>query len=80
MLVKHAVFPPIENNCYLIVDENTKESALVDCSTYNETMQKLIGDTSLMVLTLDNPVSTAVIEKVKSSEAIFDAILVAFDE
>ena len=39
-----------------------------------------IGDTSLMVLTLDNPVSTAVIEKVKSSEAIFDAILVAFDE
>ena len=52
MLVKHAVFPPIENNCYLIVDENTKESALVDCSTYNETMQKLIGDTSLKYILL----------------------------
>ena len=39
-----------------------------------------IGGTNLMVLTVDNPISRAVIDKVKSVEAIFDATLVAFDE
>ena len=33
-----------------------------------------------MVLTVDNPISAEVIEKVKSYEAIFDATLVAFDD
>ena len=32
-----------------------------------------------MVLTVDNPISAEVIDKVKSSEAIFDAILIAFE-
>ena len=32
MIIKTFVEPPIENNNYLIVDEETKEAALVDCS------------------------------------------------
>lgn len=39
-----------------------------------------IGGTNLMVLTVDNPISRAIIDKVKSVEAIFDATLVAFDD
>ena len=39
-----------------------------------------IGGTNLMVLTVDNPISEDVIAKVKNSEAIFDATLVAFDD
>ena len=39
-----------------------------------------IGGTNLMVLTVDNPISKAVIDKVKSLAAIFDITLVAFDE
>lgn len=32
MIIKTFIEPPIENNNYLIVDEETKEAALVDCS------------------------------------------------
>ena len=39
-----------------------------------------IGGTNLMVLTVDNPISAEVIEQVTKSEAIFDAILIAFDD
>ncbi len=39
-----------------------------------------IGGTNLMVLTVDNPISKAVIDKVKSSAAIFDVTLVAFED
>lgn len=39
-----------------------------------------IGGINLMVLTVDNPISKAVIDKVKSLEAIFDVTLVAFDD
>lgn len=39
-----------------------------------------IGGTNVMVLTLDNPISSEVIEKVKENDAIFDATLVAFDD
>lgn len=39
-----------------------------------------LGGQNLMVLTVDNPISRAVIDKVRSSEAIFDAILVDFDD
>ena len=39
-----------------------------------------IGGTNLMVLTVDNPISAEVIEKVTKSESIFDAILIAFDD
>ncbi len=39
-----------------------------------------VGGKNLMVLTVDNPISRAVIDKVRSSEAIFDATLVAFED
>lgn len=39
-----------------------------------------IGGTNVMVLTLDNPISPEVIDKVKENDAIFDATLVAFDD
>lgn len=39
-----------------------------------------IGGTNLMVLTVDNPISRAVIDKVRSVEAIFDATLVAYED
>lgn len=39
-----------------------------------------IGGTNLMVLTIDNPISRAVIDKIRGSEAIFDVTLVDFDE
>ncbi|MBQ7629059.1 MAG: phosphoglycerate dehydrogenase [Selenomonadaceae bacterium] len=39
-----------------------------------------IGGTNVMVLTVDNPISREVIDKVKENDAIFDATLVAFDD
>ena len=39
-----------------------------------------IGGTNVMVLTVDNPISREVIDKVKEYDAIFDATLVAFDD
>ena len=32
MIVKTFIEPPIDNNNYLIVDESTRDAALVDCS------------------------------------------------
>ena len=32
MIIKTFIEPPIENNNYLIIDEGTKEAALIDCS------------------------------------------------
>ena len=32
MIIKTFIEPPIENNNYLLIDEKTKEAALVDCS------------------------------------------------
>jgi glyoxylase-like metal-dependent hydrolase (beta-lactamase superfamily II) len=52
MKIRYNVFPPLDNNCYLIVDEKTNESALVDCSVYNEDMLALIGDTKLRYILL----------------------------
>lgn len=52
MKIKSAVFPPISNNCYLIIDEKTNSSALVDCSVWNEDMEALIGDTDLKYVLL----------------------------
>ncbi|MBR2429880.1 MBL fold metallo-hydrolase [bacterium] len=36
MIIKTFVEPPIDNNNYLIIDENSKEAALIDCSYYDE--------------------------------------------
>lgn len=32
MIIKSFILPPIENNNYLIIDEESKQAALVDCS------------------------------------------------
>lgn len=36
MIIKTFIESPIENNNYLIIDEETKEAALIDCSAENE--------------------------------------------
>lgn len=38
MIIKNFVFPPIENNNYLIIDEQSKEAALIDCSYIDKTV------------------------------------------
>lgn len=52
MLVKSSSFGNMDNNCYLIVDEKTNKSALVDCTEYSEKMINLIGDTELEYILL----------------------------
>ncbi len=52
MRVKHGLFPPLDNNCYLIIDEVTNSSALIDCSFWNRDMETLIGDTKLQYILL----------------------------
>ena len=52
MSVRMATFGGMANNCYLIVDDETNQSALVDCSAYNDTMLDLIGDTDLQYILL----------------------------
>ena len=36
MIIKTFIEPPIENNNYLIIDEESKEAALIDCSAEDE--------------------------------------------
>lgn len=52
MKVLSQQFGSMNNNCYLIVDENTNKSALVDCPEYNQKMVDLIGDTQLEYILL----------------------------
>ncbi len=52
MKIKSASFGAMDNNCYLIVDEKTNKSALVDCTEYSEKMMKFIGDTKLEYILL----------------------------
>ncbi|MBQ9530799.1 MAG: MBL fold metallo-hydrolase [Eubacterium sp.] len=52
MIVKHSVFGNMNNNCYLIIDEKTNKSALVDCTEFNQKMIDLIGDTKLEYILL----------------------------
>ena len=35
MIIKTFIEPPIENNNYLIIDEETRDAALVDCSAFD---------------------------------------------
>ena len=44
MPLKTFVEPPIDNNNYLIIDENTKEAALIDCSHYDEKIFETIKE------------------------------------
>ena len=52
MSVKMATFGDMANNCYLIVDDKTNKSALVDCTEYSDKMLELIGDTELEYILL----------------------------
>lgn len=52
MKVKQGVFAPLSNNCYLLTDETTGEAALVDCSEWNDGMQRLIGESKLKYILL----------------------------
>ncbi len=36
MIIKTFILPPIENNNYLIIDEVSKEAALIDCSSMSD--------------------------------------------
>ena len=52
MIVKAASFGNMGNNCYLIIDEKTNKSALVDCTEYSQKMLDLIGSTELKYILL----------------------------
>ena len=42
MIIKTFVEPPIDNNNYLIIDEETKEAALIDCSSIDDRIDEEI--------------------------------------
>lgn len=50
--VKTAVFGSLQNNCYLITDEETGKSALVDCTEYSPKMQAFINGADLQYILL----------------------------
>lgn len=50
--VKYDVFGQLENNCYLITDEKSQKSALVDCTQYDDKMQKFIDGKDLEYILL----------------------------
>lgn len=52
MRIKGATFGYMPNNCYLIVDEATNKSALVDCTEASDKMYDFIGDTDLEYILL----------------------------
>ena len=39
MILKTYIEPPIDNNNYLIIDENSKEAALIDCSAVDDNIR-----------------------------------------
>ena len=40
MIIKTYIEPPIDNNNYLIIDEQSKEAALIDCSAVDDQVRK----------------------------------------
>ena len=46
MIIKTFVEPPIDNNNYLIIDEQSGEAALVDCSFYDEDIYNAIKNSN----------------------------------
>ena len=50
--IKSAVFGMLENNCYLITDKASAESALVDCTDDSKKMMDFISDTDLKYIFL----------------------------
>lgn len=45
-------FGSMDNNCSLIIDEKTNQSALVDCTEFSQKMIDMIGDTDLKYILL----------------------------
>lgn len=45
-------FGSMDNNCSLIIDEKTNQSALVDCNEFSQKMVDMIGDTDLKYILL----------------------------
>lgn len=45
-------FGSMDNNCSLIIDEKTNQSALVDCNEFSQKMIDMIGDTNLKYILL----------------------------
>ncbi|WP_454969505.1 MBL fold metallo-hydrolase [Eubacterium sp.] len=45
-------FGSMDNNCSLIIDEKTNQSALVDCNKFSQKMIDMIGDTDLKYILL----------------------------
>ena len=52
MKVSYKVFGDLDNNCYLLLDETTNKSALIDCTVAYDRMRELIGDTDLQYILL----------------------------
>ncbi len=52
MIVKIGCFGSMDNNCYLITDEKTKKSAIIDCPEYSSQMIDFIGDSNLEYILL----------------------------
>lgn len=46
MIIKTFIEPPIDNNNYLIIDEQTKEAALIDCSGVNEGIRNTLAESN----------------------------------
>jgi glyoxylase-like metal-dependent hydrolase (beta-lactamase superfamily II) len=40
MIIKTYIEPPIDNNNYLIIDEQSKEAALIDCSSIDDNIKE----------------------------------------
>ncbi|MGN0521020.1 MAG: MBL fold metallo-hydrolase [Eubacterium sp.] len=52
LIVKNAVFGSLQNNCYLITDEKSGLSALVDCTEDSEKMRRFIDGAELSYILL----------------------------
>lgn len=44
MIIKTFIEPPIDNNNYLLIDEQSKEAALVDCSAVDDDIKKVLDE------------------------------------
>lgn len=52
MKIKSATFGQLQNNCYLVTDEVSGYSALVDCTEYSQKMTAFLGDAKLKYILL----------------------------
>lgn len=50
--VKHIVLGALANNCYLLTDETSGKSALIDCTKANDKMLEFIGNAQLEYILL----------------------------